>query len=54
MRNWLIATAGLLALAACTTTASTALVSSAPVEVHLLAINDFHGNLDPPSAAACS
>ena len=49
MRGNLIAIISLLALSACTTAAAPAGVSGAPVEVHLLAINDFHGNLDPPS-----
>lgn len=49
MRRMLFAVGGLLALSACTTSASTMPLSGAAVEVHLLAINDFHGNLDPPS-----
>jgi len=49
MRRTLIAISSLLALSACTTAAAPAAVSGAPVEVHLLAINDFHGNLDPPA-----
>jgi 5'-nucleotidase len=47
MRNSLVAIS-LLALAACTTTPA-AVTSAAPVTVNLLAINDFHGNLDPPN-----
>lgn len=47
MRKMLFAVGSLLALAACTT--MPAATGSAAVEVHLLAINDFHGNLDPPS-----
>src|SRR4029453_14865081 len=35
-------------LAACTTTQRPALVATAPVEVQILAINDFHGNLETP------
>jgi 5'-nucleotidase len=48
MRGTLIAISSLLALAACTTSAAPVVLNGAPVEVHLLAINDFHGNLDPP------
>jgi 5'-nucleotidase len=42
--------AGLLALAGCTTgpAAVAPVVSPAPVEVQILAFNDFHGNLEPP------
>lgn len=47
MHKSLFAVAGFLALTACATAPSA--VSGAAVEVHLLAINDFHGNLDPPS-----
>lgn len=36
-------------LAACATTPAPGPVSSAPVEVQILAINDFHGNLEPPN-----
>ena len=39
-----------LALAACATVAPP-LPPSAPVEVQILAINDFHGNLEPPGLA---
>jgi 5'-nucleotidase len=35
-------------LAACVTTPRPAPVATAPVEVQILAINDFHGNLEPP------
>ncbi|MEQ1782177.1 MAG: bifunctional metallophosphatase/5'-nucleotidase [Hyphomonadaceae bacterium] len=49
MRNTIVAIGSLLALAACTTTPAPIVVSAAAVEVHLLAINDFHGNLDPPT-----
>ena len=47
MRNIPVAIASLLTLAACATT-PTAVTNSAPIQVNLLAINDFHGNLDPP------
>ena len=46
MRNALVSVGALLALGACAT--GPAAVSDAPVQVNLLAINDFHGNLDPP------
>ncbi len=36
-------------LGACTTTPRAVPVGSAPVEVQILAINDFHGNLEPPN-----
>jgi 5'-nucleotidase len=54
MRSGFVAVAGLLALGACTSVPAAESVASAaaggaPVEVHLLAINDFHGNLEPPS-----
>ena len=41
------------ALAACATTpvTVTAPVTPAPVELQILAINDFHGNLEPPRSA---
>lgn len=47
MRYTPVAIASFLALAACTTTPA-AVTGGAPVQVNLLAINDFHGNLDPP------
>ena len=47
MRYTPVAIASFLALAACTTTPAT-VAGSAPIQVNLLAINDFHGNLDPP------
>src|SRR5262245_18264594 len=55
MRNGFVAVASLLAarsagVSAAGTAASAA--SGAPVEVHLLAINDFHGNLEPPTGGA--
>ena len=40
---------GLLALAGCATVPPAAPVQ--PVEVQILAINDFHGNLEPPNTA---
>lgn len=46
MRNTLVAVSALLALGACAS--GPGVVSDAPVQVNLLAINDFHGNLDPP------
>lgn len=52
MRNRLVSIVGLLGLAACTTAPSPASISSALVEVNLLAINDFHGNLDAPPRGA--
>jgi 5'-nucleotidase len=47
MRYTPVAIASFLALAACTTRLA-AVTGDAPVQVNLLAINDFHGNLDPP------
>jgi 5'-nucleotidase len=47
MRYTPVAIASFLALAACTTRPA-AVIGGAPVQVNLLAINDFHGNLDPP------
>jgi 5'-nucleotidase len=52
MRNRLAAFCGFLALAGCVATPSPAAVSAALVRVNLLAINDFHGNLDPPANGA--
>jgi len=56
MRNHIAAVFGLLALASCTmspapapaviATTAPAAVSGAPIEVNILAINDFHGNLE--------
>jgi len=52
MRNGFVAVAA-LALAACTSIPAAdtpaAAATGAPVQVHLLAINDFHGNLEPPT-----
>ncbi|MCL6740471.1 bifunctional metallophosphatase/5'-nucleotidase [Sphingomonas sp. RB56-2] len=36
-------------LAACATTPRPAPIATGPVEVQILAINDFHGNLEPPN-----
>ena len=54
MRNSFVAAIALAALAGCTTAAqpSAPIAGAAPVEVHILAINDFHGNLEPPSSGA--
>lgn len=60
MRNRISAVFSLLALASCVNApepaavaiATPAALSGAPVEVHILAINDFHGNLEPPSSGA--
>ena len=52
MRSKLVSVVGLLALAACATSPAGAPMRSAVVEVNLLAINDFHGNLDAPSRGA--
>ncbi len=41
--------APLFFLAACATTPRPAPVATGPVEVQILAINDFHGNLEPPN-----
>jgi 5'-nucleotidase len=50
MHKNIVAIGALLALGACQAgpTAAPVIVSDAPVQVNLLAINDFHGNLDPP------
>src|SRR5688500_989099 len=47
MRMRLATAAFLLALAGCATTQPR---GAAPVEVKLIAFNDFHGNLQPPKA----
>jgi 5'-nucleotidase len=50
MRNGFVAIASLLVLCACSSVPATdRATAGAPVEVHLLAINDFHGNLEPPT-----
>jgi 5'-nucleotidase len=53
MRNGFVAVASLLALGACTSVPAagpaTGAASGALVQVNLLAINDFHGNLEPPT-----
>jgi hypothetical protein len=49
MRRTLGAIVGLLTLGACTTAGLAPAGGAASVEIHLLAINDFHGNLEPPS-----
>ena len=41
--------APLLFLAACATTPLPVPVTQGPIEVQILAINDFHGNLEPPN-----
>lgn len=50
-RNW-VAAVSLTAITGCTSVPAATLAGTGPVEVHLLAINDFHGNLDPPSGGA--
>lgn len=52
MRNTLMAVGSFAVLAACVATPSPAAMSSAIIEVNLLAINDFHGNLDAPPRGA--
>jgi len=52
MRNRFVAVCGALALASCATAPVPAASQSAIVTVNLLAINDFHGNLDAPSRGA--
>ncbi len=52
MRNSLVSIGVLALLAGCVATPSPAAISGAPVQINLLAINDFHGNLDPPSGGA--
>ncbi len=49
VRNCLAIVTSVAALTGCTTMAATPSGSGAPVEVHILAINDFHGNLEPPN-----
>ena len=60
MRNRMSAVFSLLVLAGCVTTpepaavatTTPAIASGAPIEVNILAINDFHGNLEPPAGGA--
>lgn len=52
MRRTLMALIGCVVLAGCVTMRGPAAGSSAPIRVNLLAINDFHGNLDPPTNGA--
>lgn len=54
MRNGLVSVGVLMALGGCVAAPapSPAAVNSAIVEVNLLAINDFHGNLDAPTRGA--
>jgi 5'-nucleotidase len=47
MNKFAFAVLPLALLAACTTTQHP--IATAPVEVQILAINDFHGNLEPPN-----
>jgi 5'-nucleotidase len=50
MMRKLVAALAALTLGACATTSRlTAPVAHAPVEVQILAFNDFHGNLEPPA-----
>jgi 5'-nucleotidase len=49
MKNLFLA-AALLTLSACATTQQSS-EAAAPVDVRIIGINDFHGNLDPPKAA---
>ena len=54
MRNWLLAGVAGLALSGCATTPArdaAANGAAAPVPVRIIAFNDFHGNLQPPSVA---
>lgn len=54
MRNSLLTAFGLLALASCASPVAprATTIGSTPIEVNILAINDFHGNLEPPSSGA--
>ena len=52
MRSSLVLMGVLAVLGGCVATPSPAAVSGAPVQINLLAINDFHGNLDPPAGGA--
>ena len=47
---WVPAFAGMTIVAGCATTPRTVPVASNPVEVQILAINDFHGNIEPPKS----
>lgn len=52
MRNRVLMLCGALALAGCVSTGDRAgSRTAAPVEVALIALNDFHGNLEPPRRA---
>lgn len=52
MRSVFLSLACALALGACSSLSQSAPQYTGPVEVHLLAINDFHGNLEPPTGGA--
>lgn len=52
MHSGFVAMCGALALAACATAPGPAAPASSIIIVNLLAINDFHGNLDAPSRGA--
>jgi len=54
MRNSLLTAFSLLALAGCASVSGprATAIGAAPIEVNILAINDFHGNLEPPSSGA--
>jgi 5'-nucleotidase len=51
LRFWIPAFAGMMMLGGCATTPRQVVqpAPQGPVEVQILAINDFHGNLEPPS-----
>ena len=46
---WVPAFAGMTMLGGCATAPHPVPVAAGPVEVQILAINDFHGNLEPPN-----
>ena len=46
---WVPVFVGMTILGACSTTPPPSPIASGPVEVQILAINDFHGNLEPPN-----